>query len=215
MSSLSGEERVVAIVDDEPSICDSLQMLLRASGYLTRVFSTAESLLREPPQPFICVLVDLRLPGMSGLELQAELRRRRLTPPVIVITAHGDVASARAALLAGAVDFLEKPIDNDELLAAVRAAAAGSHRLQQARVADARARTLLATLSAREREVFDRIVGGMHNREIAVDLGISPRTVEVYRAHVMAKLQARRLADLLRFRLALPQELSDGNGGTK
>ena len=215
MSSLSGEERIVAIVDDEPSICDSLQMLLRASGYLTRVFSTAESLLREPLQPFICVLVDLRLPGMSGLELQAELRRRRLTPPVIVITAHGDVASARAALLAGAVDFLEKPIDNDELLAAVRAAAAGSDRLQQARVADARARTLLATLSAREREVFDRIVGGMHNREIALDLGISPRTVEVYRAHVMAKLQARRLADLLRFRLALPQELSDGNGGTK
>jgi two-component system response regulator FixJ len=212
MSSLSGEERVVAIVDDEPSICDSLQMLLRASGYVTRVFSTAESLLRDPLQSFICVLVDLRLPGMSGLELQAELRRRRLTPPVIVITAHGDDASARAALLAGAVDFLEKPIDNDELLAAVRAAAAGSDRLQQARVADARARTLLATLSAREREVFDRIVGGMHNREIAIDLGISPRTVEVYRAHVMAKLQARRLADLLRFRLALPQELSDRNG---
>jgi two-component system, LuxR family, response regulator FixJ len=215
MSSLSGEERVVAIVDDEPSICDSLQMLLRASGYVTRVFSTAESLLRDPLQSFICVLVDLRLPGMSGLELQAELRRRRLTPPVIVITAHGDVASARAALLAGAVDFLEKPIDNDELLAAVRAAAAGSDRLQQARVADARARTLLATLSAREREVFDRIVGGMHNREIAMDLGISPRTVEVYRAHVMAKLQARRLADLLRFRLALPQELSDRNGKPK
>ena len=213
MSSLPLEQRVVAIVDDEASICDSLQMLLRATGYVTRVFSNAEVLLHEPMPSFACVLVDLRLPGMNGLELQAELRRRPLAPPVIVITAHGDVASARAALLAGAVDFLEKPIDNDELLAAVRAAVAGSNRLQQARVADARARTLLATLSAREREVFDRIVGGMHNREIAVDLGISPRTVEVYRAHVMAKLQARRLADLLRFRLALPQELPENKAG--
>jgi FixJ family two-component response regulator len=206
---------LVAIVDDEASICDSLQMLLRASGYETRVFSNAEALLREPLPTFACVLVDLRLPGMNGLELQAELRGRALAPPVIVITAHGDVSSARAALLAGAVDFLEKPIDNDALLTAVRAAVAGDYRLQQARVADARAQTLLATLSAREREVFDKIVGGLHNREIAMDLGISQRTVEVYRAHVMAKLQARRLADLLRFRLALSQELPDRNAGSK
>jgi two-component system response regulator FixJ len=215
MSSQPPEQRVVAIVDDEASICDSLQMLLRAAGYGTRAFSTAEALLREPLPSFICVLVDLRLPGMSGLELQEELCRRPQAPPVIVITAHGDVASARAALLAGAADFLEKPVDNDALLAAIRAVIAGSNRLQQARVTDARARMLLATLSTREREVFDRIVGGLHNREIAMDLGISPRTVEVYRAHIMAKLQARRLADLLRFRLGLPQELPDSNGETK
>src|SRR4029077_12627839 len=131
------------------------------------------------------------------------------------ITAHGDVSSARAALLAGAADFLEKPIDNDSLLTAVRAAVAGDDRLQQARVADARARTLLATLSAREREVFDKIVDGLHNREIAMHLGISPRTVEVYRAHVRAKLQPRRLADLLPFRLALRQAPPDSNAGTK
>jgi two-component system response regulator FixJ len=205
MSSLPLEQRVVAIVDDDASICDSLQMLLRAAGYVTQAFSTTEALLREPLRSFVCVLVDLRLPGMNGLELQAELGRRAVAPPVIIFTAHGDVASARAALPAGAVDFLEKPIDNDELLAAARAVVAGSNWLQQARVADARARTLLATLSTREREVFDRIVNGMHNREIAVDLGISPRTVEVYRAHIMAKLQARRLADLLRFRLGFPQ----------
>jgi two-component system response regulator FixJ len=214
MSSAPFEQRFVAIVDDESSICDSLQMLLRAAGYVTRVFSTAEALLRESLPSFACVLVDLRLPGMNGLELQEELRRHALSPPVIVITAHGDVSSARAALLAGAVDFLEKPIDNDELLTAVRAAVAGDYRLQQSRVADARARTLLATLSAREREVFDKIVGGLHNREIAMDLGISQRTVEVYRAHVMMKLQARRLADLLRFRHALPPEPPDRNAGT-
>ncbi len=215
MSTPPLEQRFVAIVDDEASIRDSLQMLLRAAGYVTRVFSTAEALLREALPSFVCVLVDLRLPDMNGLELQAELGRRAPAPPVIVITAHGDVSSARAALLAGAVDFLEKPIDNDELLTAVRAAVAGSYRLQEARVADERARTLLATLSAREREVFDQIVGGLHNREIAMNLGISQRTVEVYRAHVMAKLQARRLADLLRFRLALPRELPDRNAGTK
>jgi two-component system response regulator FixJ len=215
MSSLPLEQRVVAIVDDEASICDSLQMLLRAVGYATRAFTSAEALLREPLQSFVCVLVDLQLPGMHGLELQAELCRRALAPPVIIITAHGDVASARAALLAGAVDFLEKPIDNNELLAAVHAVVAGSNRLQEARVGDARARTLLATLSTREREVFDRIVSGAHNREIALDLGISPRTVEVYRAHVMTKLQARRLADLLRFRFALHKEFPDGNAWTK
>jgi two-component system response regulator FixJ len=212
MSSLPLEQHVVAIVDDEAAICDSLQMLLRAVGYLTRAFPSAEALLREPLPSFVCVLVDLQLPGMKGLELQAELCRRALAPPAIIITAHGDVASARAALLAGAVDFLEKPIDNNELLAAVHAVIAGSHRLQQERLGDARARTLLATLSTREREVFERIVSGAHNREIAVDLGISPRTVEVYRAHVMAKLQARRLADLLRFRLALAQDVRDGKG---
>jgi two-component system response regulator FixJ len=194
------EPRIVAVVDDEPAICDSLAMLLRASGFAARTFPAAETFLREPLETFACAIVDLRLRGMSGLELQAELTRRKSVLSIIVITAHGDVASARAALLAGATDFLEKPIDNDALLAAVNGAMSSGDRLHQARIAEARARTLLSTLSVREREVFDRVVDGMHNREIAVDLGISPRTVDVYRAHVMAKLQARRLADLLRMR---------------
>jgi two-component system, LuxR family, response regulator FixJ len=200
MSTPATERRVVAVVDDERAICDSLEMLLRAAGYEPHTFPAAEAFLRAPIADFSCAIVDLRLRGMSGLELQAELALRAATLPIIVITAHGDVASARTALLAGAIDFLEKPIDNDELLAAVRGAVASGDQLQQTRVADARARALLGTLTGREREVFDRVVDGMHNREIAVDLGISPRTVEVYRAHVMAKLQARRLADLLRLR---------------
>lgn len=191
----------VAIVDDDPGVRDSLTVLLNASGYETREYGSAEAFLREPLDGArACAIIDLRLPGMDGLQLQAEMGRRGLTVPVILVTAHGDVASARHALRAGAVDFLEKPIDNDALLAAVRGAIEGRDRTQLERAADARATLLLGSLTQREREVYDRIVRGMHNREIAVDLGISPRTVEVHRARVMAKLKARRLADLLRLR---------------
>jgi FixJ family two-component response regulator len=191
----------VAIVDDDPGVRDSLTVLLSASGYQTREYGSAEAFLREPLDGArACAIIDLRLPGMDGLQLQAEMGRRGLSLPVILVTAHGDVASARQALRAGAVDFLEKPIDNDALLAAVRGAIEGRDRAQLERAADARATLLLGSLTQREREVYDRIVRGMHNREIAVDLGISPRTVEVHRARVMAKLKARRLADLLRLR---------------
>lgn len=191
----------IAIVDDDSGVRDSLTVLLSAAGYQTREYGSAEAFLREPfdGNPG-CAIIDLRLPGMDGLALQAEMGRRGFVLPVILITAHGDVASARRALRTGAIDFLEKPIDNDELLAAVRGAIEGRDRAQLERAADARATLLLGSLTQREREVYDRIVRGMHNREIAVDLGISPRTVEVHRARVMAKLKARRLADLLRLR---------------
>jgi FixJ family two-component response regulator len=203
----------VAIVDDDPGVRDSLRVLLAAAGFHTREFGSAEAFLREPIEgPRCCAIVDLRLPGMDGLALQEEMGRRGLATPIIVVTAHGDVASARQALRAGAVDFLEKPIDNDELLNAVRGAIEGQDRTQLERAADARATLLLGSLTQREREVYDRIVRGMHNREIAVDLGISPRTVEVHRARVMAKLKARRLADLLRLRPPAPvQERSLGD----
>jgi RNA polymerase sigma factor (sigma-70 family) len=194
----------IAIVDDDAGVRDSLAMLLAAAGYATRPYASAEALLREPLERLACVLIDLRLPGMTGADLHAELVRRAPGLPVIVITAHGDIASARSALLAGAVDFLEKPVDNDELLAATASAVEGRARDQIARAEQTRAHALVALLSPREREVFDRIVRGMHNREIAVDLGISPRTVEVHRARVMAKLQARRLADLLRLKPGPP-----------
>jgi FixJ family two-component response regulator len=196
---------LVVVVDDDPGVRDSLRMLLRASGYDTREFASAEAFLREPvAAKRACAIVDLRLPGMDGLALQAELGRQGIALPVIVVTAHGDVASARTALRAGAIDFIEKPIDNGELLAAVHGALEATERTQLDRAADTRATLLLSTLTSREREVYDRIVDGKHNREIALDLGISPRTVEVHRAHVMAKLKARRLADLLRLRPGPP-----------
>lgn len=189
----------VAIVDDDAGVRDSLSLLLRAAGYATRVFATAEAFLAVAAEVKAhCAVVDLRLPGINGLELQAELARRGSALPVIVITAHGDVASARAALRAGARDFIEKPIDNDDLLAALREVDVGPAGPPPAAMAGSAER--LASLTAREREVFDRIILGLHNREIALELDISPRTVEVHRAHLMAKLEARRLADLLRLR---------------
>jgi FixJ family two-component response regulator len=196
---------LVVIVDDDAGVRDSLRLLLRTSGYDTREYASAEAFLREPVTAGkACAIVDLRLPGMDGLALQAELGRRGIALPLVVITAHGDVSSARTALRAGAIDFIEKPIDNGELLAAIHGALEATERTQLERAAGTRAALLLASLTGREREVYDRIVQGMHNREIAVDLGISPRTVEVHRARVMAKLKARRLADLLRLRPATP-----------
>jgi FixJ family two-component response regulator len=211
----SDSPATIAIVDDDSGVRDSLTVLLSAAGYRTREYGSAEAFLREPSEGNPgCAIIDLRLPGIDGLALQAEMGRRGLSMPVILVTAHGDVASARQALRTGAVDFLEKPIDNEELLNAVRNAVEGRDRAQLERAADARATLLLGSLTQREREVYDRIVRGMHNREIAVDLGISPRTVEVHRARVMAKLKARRLADLLRLRAPAsaqePREMHNG-----
>ena len=203
----------IAIVDDDPGVRDSLRTLLAAAGYPTRDYPSAEAFLRDPLDGVrSCAIIDVRLPGMDGLALQQEMGRRGLATPVIVMSGYGDVASARRALRGGAFDFLEKPIDNDELLAAVRGAIAGQDRAQLQRAADARAALLLDALTHREREVYDRIVYGMHNREIAVALRISPRTVEVHRARVMAKLKARRLADLLR--LCPPTALAESASST-
>ena len=213
----SDSPATIAIVDDDSGVRDSLTVLLSAAGYRTREYGSAEAFLREPLEGSpSCAVIDLRRPGIDGLALQAEMGRRGLAMPVILVTAHGDVASARQALRTGAVDFLEKPIDNEELLNAVRNAVEGRDRAQLERAADARATLLLGSLTQREREVYDRIVRGMHNREIAVDLGISPRTVEVHRARVMAKLKARRLADLLRLRApASAQESREMHNGTQ
>jgi RNA polymerase sigma factor (sigma-70 family) len=145
----------------------------------------------------------VRLPGIDGLELQRQLRSKHPGLPTIVITAHGDVSTARTALRDGAVDFLEKPIDEGDLIDAVTTALSSDQRIVQ----EARDREELAArlerLTAREREVFERITNGQHNREIAEEFGISPRTVEVHRARIMEKLRARRVADLFRLRFDL------------
>jgi RNA polymerase sigma factor (sigma-70 family) len=148
-------------------------------------------------------VVDLRLPGMSGLDLQRKLHGEQPHLPVIVVTGHGDVATARAALRTGALDFLEKPVQPKELMEAVAAALeSDAQALERARERE-HMRERLGRLTPRELEVFQRITDGLHNREIAVELGISPRTVEVHRARLMDKLNARRIADLFRLRLAL------------
>jgi two-component system, LuxR family, response regulator FixJ len=198
----------VFIVDDDAAVRDSLSLFLGLRGYDTRSFERGEDFLAAiGPTSRGCVLLDLRMPGLDGIAVQAALSERRIELPVIIVTAHGDVASARATLKSGAFDFLEKPID-DALLSATIDAALGrnaSSSMESERSATLRQR--LARLTRRERQVLGAIIDGRHNREIAAELGISPRTVEVYKARLMDKLQIDRLAELIR--LALEHHLLD------
>lgn len=189
----------VYIVDDDPSIRDSLALLLGLRGYRCALFASAEDFLAAlRPEWRGCLLTDLRLPAMDGLALQRELARRGVKLPVVIITGHGDIAAAREAFKADAVDFLEKPFDDEGPVAAIEAA----FRREEARATvDAqgeRGPALWAALTEREQTVASLVVQGMHNRDIAAQLGISPRTVEVHKAHVMTKVGARNLADLIR-----------------
>jgi len=194
----------VFIVDDDAAVRDSLSLVLSLQGFATRSFDCAETFLQAHRADWTgCVVADLRMPGASGLDLQRELAARGADLPVIIVTAHGEVAAARQALKAGAVDFIEKPFDDVELVGAIRGALdrSGSRR---ERIESARAfQGLIERLTAREREVLERVVAGLHNREIAAQLGISARTVEVHKAHVMEKLRIERLPDLVRAMMAL------------
>lgn len=188
----------VFIVDDDASVRDALSLLLSLRGYTTATFASAEDFLSAiQPAWRGCVVLDIRMPGMSGLELQRSLLDAGPTLPVIVITAHGDVAAARQAFLADAVDFIEKPFDGEQLLAAIETALSGMATVASPQEPVARA-SPATPLSAREREVMSLMVKGLHNRRIAEALGISPRTVEVHKARVMEKLGVKNLVDLVR-----------------
>jgi RNA polymerase sigma factor (sigma-70 family) len=200
----------VYIVDDDPSVRDSLSLMLGLAGYRIALYADSESFLEAWREPWRgCVLADLRLPGASGIELQAELRSRGSRLPVVIMTAHGDVPSARKAFRAEAVDFLEKPFDHAQLLEAIRTAFA----LEGQRISrnDSRREVMekLAVLTAREREVLDQAAKGLHAKEIGRVLGISPRTVEVHKSRIMAKLEVRNVAELVRFSLSA-EEGKDG-----
>ncbi len=189
----------VFIVDDDAAVRDSLAMLLELKGFHTRTYATAEEFLeRYRPEWAGCLVLDLRMTGMNGLELQAELLRRGVALPVIIATAHGDIQTARTAFKSGAVDFIEKPIDDDALTAAISAALDRDSRGRRASASRTLVADRLARLTPREREVLDLVVEGKHNREIATALTISARTVEVYKARLMEKLQVRRIAELVR-----------------
>ncbi|MBS0322081.1 MAG: response regulator transcription factor [Proteobacteria bacterium] len=201
----SNPERTVYIVDDDVAVRDSLSILLRLHGYRAVAFPSGEAFVASLDGPRTpeagVVLLDLRLPGLGGPQVQAELAARRITWPVVILTAHGDAASARNALKAGASDFIEKPVEESVLLAALEHGARLQRDLESeaARKADLERR--LARLTPREREVMAMVVEGRHNREVAQVLGISPRTVEVYKARVMQKLDVDRLPDLIRLTL--------------
>lgn len=189
----------VFVVEDDEAVRSSLSVLLRLEGLRVLGFERAEAFLAAwRPGWSGCLVVDLRMPGLSGLELLERLRRSGCGLPAIVITAHGDVANTRSSFRAGAVDFFEKPVDNAALLAAIRQAMDRDAEARRESQERSQVQERLARLTEREREVLELVAAGRHNREIAASLGISPRTVEVYKARMMEKLQVRRLPDLVR-----------------
>jgi two-component system response regulator FixJ len=192
---------VVHVIDDDDAVRDSLAFLLENAGLVVRTYESARTFLdRLPPDP-ACVITDIRMPEISGMELLRHLSEREGRHQVIVITGHGDVPLAVEAMRLGAVDFIEKPFDEEQLLAAVRSAMARRADAAQIGADRAAAVARLELLSARERQVLDGLVAGHPNKTIAFDLGISPRTVEVYRANLMTKMQASSLSDLVRMAL--------------
>lgn len=198
------EGYTVYVVEDDASVRDALGLLLSLQGYSVAMFDATENFLAAWQRHWRgCLLLDIRMPGMDGLTLQGKLREAGCTIPVIVITAHGDVESSRTAFRADAVDFLEKPLDHARLLSSIEEAFQRQRQFSDTDTVDQTLQTSLAALTPREREVMELVVAGRHNREIARELDISPRTVEVHKARMMAKLGVATVADLVRLSLGM------------
>jgi two-component system, LuxR family, response regulator FixJ len=201
---MPSETGIVHVIDDDEALRDSLTFLLRAAGFQVTSYASAAAFLDTLPAPgrsLSCVISDVRMPGLSGIDLLRRLKELGIGVPVIVVTGHGDVPLAVEAMKFGAVDFLEKPFDDEILLASVRSALqqhAGQARRQAER---SEIEKRLVALSPRERDVLDGLVAGNANKRIAFDLGISARTVEIYRANLMAKMKAESLSELVRMAL--------------
>ena len=192
-------DQPIHVVDDDEAIRRSLSFMLKTSGFAVRLFSGGTEFLKEVGTlEGGCVLLDVRMPDIDGLEVQRELRARGMMLPVIIMTGHGDVGMAVAAMKAGATDFIEKPFEKAALLAAIEAACAQASADQGRNSQRETARARLNILTDREREVLKGLVDGLPNKTIAYDLGISPRTVEIYRANLMQKLQVHSLSETLR-----------------
>ncbi len=198
------ETGTVFIVDDEEPVRDSIGLLLRSVGLRSRGYPDARAFLDtyQPGQPG-CLVLDIRMPRMSGMELQQELNRRGWGIPLIFITGHGDVPMAVEAMRAGAVDFLQKPFKDDDLIRRVQKALEQDLRLREQLGAREQIRSRYGSLTPREREIAERLVAGDANKVIAIDLGLSERTVELHRAHIMQKMEARGIAPLVQLLLQL------------
>jgi two-component system, LuxR family, response regulator FixJ len=197
-----GGSELVHIIDDDDALRDSLSFLLSSAGIKTKSYETATGYANDPERGACgCILTDVRMPGMSGIDLLRKLKSDGITVPVIVMTGHGDVPLAVEAMKLGALDFVEKPFDDDALIASVRSALgeAKRHSVHEEERKQINAR--LTQLTARERQVLDGLIAGQPNKVIAYELGISPRTVEIYRANVMTKMQANSLSELVRMAL--------------
>jgi FixJ family two-component response regulator len=196
---LSPPAAVVFIVDDDDAVRSALRLLIRSVGLQAKAFASADEFLAsyDARQPG-CLVLDVRMPGMSGLELQQELNKRGATIPVIFITGHGDVPMAVEAMQHGAADFLQKPFGDQDLLDRVRKALANDAEARASMAVLAVTRQRLESLTPRETEVMRLVTRGKANKVIGAELGVSQRTVEIHRAHVMEKMQARSLAELVR-----------------
>jgi RNA polymerase sigma factor (sigma-70 family) len=211
MRSMTSEAATVFVVDDDADLRESLAWLFESAGLRTKGFSTAQDFLAQydPEEPG-CLLLDVRMPGLSGLDLQEELTRRGVPPPIIIMTGHARVPMAVRALKGGAIDFIQKPFNDQALLERVRQAIDFDHQTRLARVERARFTELLADLTPREREVMNLVIAGKPNKIIASDLGISPKTVEIHRGRVMEKLQVDSVAELVRLDLLCRANGEDG-----
>ena len=201
--------QTVFVVDDDDALRDAIATLLDAEGQACETYADAAGLLARfadwPPEGSGCLVLDVRMPGLSGLDAQDELNARGIEMPIIFITGYGDVPSAVRALKGGAVDFLSKPFDAETLAERIREALRADAERRNARRELAAAQARAASLTPREREVLERVAAGQANKRVAIDLGVSERTVEIHRSHLMKKMGARHLADLVRLKLLLDQ----------
>ena len=207
-------ETIIYVIDDDDAVRQSLEFLLKTAGISVRGFESAKAFLEIMPQIRSgCIITDVRMPDITGIDLLRHVKEFNPDLPVIVITGHGDISLAVDAMKLGAVDFLEKPFDDDQLLAAVHSALSqdadtGKRKAELTGIHDK-----LAALSNRERQVLEGLVAGNANKTIAFDLGISPRTVEIYRANLMTKMAANSLSDLVRMAMLTGILDNSGKGG--
>jgi FixJ family two-component response regulator len=209
---MSSKAALVMVVDDDDSVRTALKRLLRSAGYDVRTFSDAQQLLAHgrPAEP-CCLVLDVRMPGMDGLEFQRTLHRRSVNLPIIFLTGHGDVPTSVTAMKAGAIDFLPKPFEPQQLLSAVEHAVDLDARTLASNQHLHELQEHYAMLTSREREVFEGVVAGMLNKQIAADLGITEKTVKIHRGRVMEKMYVESLADLVRAAEALERAHAAGS----
>ena len=199
MTEALGTEPIVFVVDDDPSMRKALANLFRSVGLRAEVFGSARELLEtELPDVASCLVLDIRLPGPSGLDFQAELAKADIQIPIIFMTGHGDIPMTVKAMKAGAIDFLTKPFRDQDMLDAVATAIERDRTRRKDQKAVAELRTVFETLTTRERDVFALVASGLMNKQIAAEIGLAEITVKIHRGHIMRKMGARSLADLVR-----------------